>query len=109
MPIIWVVKPIEVILNRVLYKKLISEVFINMVLEKLKTILSEQFDVDESEITMDTNIYEDLEADSLDLVDLLSSIEEEFDIETDTDDDIINSINTVGDIVNFISEIKNID
>lgn len=109
MPIIWVVKPIEVTLNRVLYKKLISEVFINMVLEKLKTILSEQFDVDESEITMDTNIYEDLEADSLDLVDLLSSIEEEFDIETDTDDDIINSINTVGDIVNFISEIKNID
>lgn len=109
MPIIWVVKPMEVILNRVLYKKLISEVFINMVLEKLKTILSEQFDVDESEITMDTNIYEDLEADSLDLVDLLSSIEEEFDIETDTDDDIINSINTVGDIVNFISEIKNID
>lgn len=109
MPIIWVVKPIEVTLNRVLYKKLISEVFINMVLEKLKTILSEQFDVDESEITMDTNIYEDLEADSLDLVDLLSSIEEEFDIETDADDDIINSINTVGDIVNFISEIKNID
>lgn len=109
MPIIWVVKPIEVILNGVLYKKLISEVFINMVLEKLKTILSEQFDVDESEITMDTNIYEDLEADSLDLVDLLSSVEEEFDIETDADDDIINSINTVGDIVNFISEIKNID
>ncbi len=80
-----------------------------MILEKLKTILSEQFDVDESEITLETNIYEDLEADSLDLVDLLFSVEEEFDIETDADDDIINSINTVGDIVNFISEIKNID
>lgn len=109
MPIIWVVKPIEGILNRVLYKKLISEVFNNMVLEKLKAILSEQFDVDESQITSETNIYEDLEADSLDLVDLLSSIEEEFDIEINAEDDIINSINTVGDIVNFISEIKNMD
>lgn len=80
-----------------------------MVLEKLKAILSEQFDVDESQITPETNIYEDLEADSLDLVDLLSSIEEEFDIEINAEDDIINSINTVGDIVNFISEIKNMD
>ena len=80
-----------------------------MILEKLKAILSEQFDVDESQITLDTNIYEDLEADSLDLVDLLSSIEEEFDIEIDADDDLVNSINTVGDVVNFISEIKNID
>ena len=80
-----------------------------MVLEKLKAILSEQFDVDESQITSETNIYEDLEADSLDLVDLLSSIEEEFDIEINAEDDIINSINTVGDIVNFISEIKNMD
>lgn len=90
-------------------QKIISEVFNNMILEKLKAILSEQFDVDESQITLDTNIYEDLEADSLDLVDLLSSIEEEFDIEIDADDDLVNSINTVGDVVNFISEIKNID
>ena len=46
-----------------------------MVLEKVKAILSEQFDVEEDSITPDTNLSEDLEADSLDVVDLLMSIE----------------------------------
>ena len=71
-----------------------------MVLEKLKSILSEQFDVDESKITPETNLIEDLEADSLDLVDLISSIEDEFDIEAE--DEVMNSIVTVGDIANYI-------
>lgn len=48
-----------------------------MVLEKVKAILSEQFDVEEDSITPDTNLSEDLEADSLDVVDLLMSIEDE--------------------------------
>ena len=52
-----------------------------MVLEKVKAILSEQFDVEEDSITPDTNLSEDLEADSLDVVDLLMSIEDEFEIE----------------------------
>lgn len=87
----------------------ISEGFANMVLEKLKKILSEQFDVDESQIIPETNLYEDLEADSLDLMDLISSIEEEFDIEIDTDDDVLNSVSTVDDIVRLVSEFKHID
>lgn len=77
-----------------------------MVLEKVKAILSEQFDIEESSITMDTNLFDDLEADSLDLADLLASVEDEFDIEAT--DDVISSINTVGDVVKYISEIKNI-
>ena len=77
-----------------------------MVLEKVKAILSEQFDIDESNITMNTNLFDDLEADSLDLADLLASIEDEFDIEAT--DDVISSITTVGDVVKYISEIKNI-
>lgn len=77
-----------------------------MVLEKVKAILSEQFDIDESSITIDTNLFDDLEADSLDLADLLASVEDEFDIEAT--DDVISSINTVGDVVKYISEIKNI-
>lgn len=77
-----------------------------MVLERIKAILSEQFDVDESGITMDTNLFDDLEADSLDLADLLASVEDEFDIEAS--DDVISSISTVGDVVKYISEIKNI-
>ena len=47
-----------------------------MVLEKVKAILSEQFDVEEDSITPDTNLSEDLEADSLDVVDLLMSIDD---------------------------------
>ena len=77
-----------------------------MILERVKAILGEQFDIEESNITMDTNLFDDLEADSLDLADLLASVEDEFDIEAT--DDVISSINTVGDVVKYISEIKNI-
>ena len=52
-----------------------------MVLEKVKLILSSQFDVDEDTITLDTDIANDLGADSLDVVDLLMSLEDEFDVE----------------------------
>lgn len=73
-----------------------------MVLERLKAILSEQFDVEESKITPETKLIEDLEADSLDLVDLISSIEDEFDIEAE--DEVMGSIVTVGDIANYICD-----
>ena len=49
-----------------------------MVLEKVKVILAEQFDVDEDSLTNDTDLQDDLGADSLDVVDLLMSIEDEF-------------------------------
>lgn len=79
-----------------------------MVFEKIKSILSEQFDIENPEsITMETNLFEDLDADSLDLADLLATVEDEFDIEAS--DDSISSINTVGDVVNYISEAKNIE
>ena len=71
-----------------------------MVLEKLKSILSEQFDVEEDAITLDTNIVNDLGADSLDLVDLLMSIEDEFEIEIPDED--VDNIRTVGEVVKNI-------
>lgn len=71
-----------------------------MVLEKVKAILSEQFDVEEDSITVDTKISEDLGADSLDVVDLLMSLEDEFEIEVP--DDEIENIKTVGELVKFI-------
>ena len=52
-----------------------------MVFEKIKEILAEQLDADPEEMTMDTKIAEDLEADSLDVVELLMSIEDEFEVE----------------------------
>lgn len=73
-----------------------------MIFNKVIAILSEQFDVDESTITLKTLITDDLNADSLDVVDLIMSIEDEFDIEVP--DEAIESIKSVNDLVKFIEE-----
>ena len=73
-----------------------------MVFEKVKAILVAQLDAEEDDITMDTNIAEDLGADSLDIVDLVMSLEEEFD--TEIPDEEIENIKTVGDVVKHIEE-----
>lgn len=73
-----------------------------MVLEKVKMILSNQFDVDEDSITSETNIVEDLGADSLDVVDMLMSLEDEFDVEIP--DEEIEKMRTVADVVAYIEE-----
>lgn len=71
-----------------------------MVLEKVKAILAEQFDVEEDKVTADTDLQEDLGADSLDVVDLLMSIEDEFGVEVP--DDEIENFKTVGSLVSYI-------
>ena len=71
-----------------------------MVLEKIKVILAEQFDVEEDTIKPETDLQDDLGADSLDVVDLLMSIEDEFEIEIP--DEEIENIRTVGDLVSYI-------
>ena len=71
-----------------------------MVLDKVKAILAEQFDVEEDKITADTDLQEDLGADSLDVVDLLMSIEDEFEVEVP--DEEIENIKTVGSLVSYI-------
>ena len=71
-----------------------------MVLEKVKAILAEQFDVEEDKITADTDLQEDLGADSLDVVDLLMSIEDEFEVEVP--DEEIENLKTVGALVAYI-------
>ena len=71
-----------------------------MVLEKVKAILAEQFDVEEDKITADSDLQVDLGADSLDVVDLLMSIEDEFEVEVP--DEEIENIKTVGSLVSYI-------
>lgn len=73
-----------------------------MVFEKLRVILSHQFDVEKDTITMETNIMEDLGADSLDVVDMLMSLEDEFDVEIP--DEEIEKMRTVGEVVAYIEE-----
>ncbi|MBR4306168.1 MAG: acyl carrier protein, partial [Ruminiclostridium sp.] len=68
----------------------------------VKEIIVDQLDVDENDVTEATNIQEDLGADSLDIVDLVMSFEEEFDLEIP--DEQVEKIKTVGDIVKFIEE-----
>ena len=71
-----------------------------MELEKLKKIITEVLNVDESEITMDTKFIDDLGADSLDVYQIIMGVEEEFDIEIDND--AAEKISTVGDAVEAI-------
>lgn len=73
-----------------------------MVFEKVQAILSEQLDIDPSEITMDSALLEDLGADSLDVVDLVMSIEDEFNLEVS--DEALEDMTTVGDAVRYIEE-----
>ena len=71
-----------------------------MVFDKIKDIIVEQLDVEEDAVTMEASITEDLGADSLDVVDLVMSIEESFDVEIP--DEEVKNIKTVGDIVKYI-------
>lgn len=73
-----------------------------MVFDKVKKIIVDQLDVEEDKVTEAASITDDLGADSLDVVDLVMSFEEEFDIEIP--DDQVEKITTVGDIVKFIEE-----
>ena len=75
-----------------------------MVFEKLKEILAEQLDVDADSITKDSLLIEDLGADSLDAIDIVMSVEDEFKIEVP--DEIIEKIETVGDMLNYISPVS---
>ncbi|MDD6033029.1 MAG: acyl carrier protein [Oscillospiraceae bacterium] len=73
-----------------------------MIFDKVKDILVDQLDCEEDSVTMDASITDDLGADSLDLVDLVMSLEEEFDVEIP--DDQVENIKTVGDIVKYIED-----
>ena len=73
-----------------------------MIFEKLRELLAEQLEIDEDKITMDTNIVDDLGADSLDVVELLMSLEDEYDI-TITDD-AVRELYTVREVVEFVEK-----
>ena len=70
--------------------------------ERVQKIICEQLEIDSHLVTEDASISGDLGADSLDLVDLSMSIEEEFNLEVP--DDVLDHVRTVGDIVKFIED-----
>ncbi|WP_297213054.1 acyl carrier protein [uncultured Flavonifractor sp.] len=71
-----------------------------MIFEKMAALLAEQFGVEADSITMDTS-FEDLGADSLDIVELTMAVEEEFGLEN-MDEDDLSGISVVGDLVNYL-------
>ena len=73
-----------------------------MVFDKIKEIIVEQLGVEEDIVTAEANIQEDLGADSLDIVDLIQTIEDEYDLSIP--DEAVEEIKTVNDIVNYIEK-----
>ncbi|MBV5260902.1 acyl carrier protein [Synechococcus moorigangaii CMS01] len=72
------------------------------IFDKIKNIIVDQLDVDADAVTPESNFISDLDADSLDTVELVMAFEEEFDI--DIPDDVAEKITTVGEAVNIIAE-----
>ena len=72
-----------------------------MISEKLCALIAEQFNVDADTITMETSFADDLNADSVDIVDLSMAMEEEFGIDELGEEEAA-SITTVGDLVRFL-------
>ena len=72
------------------------------VFEKIKEIIVEQLGVAETSVTMEASFIDDLGADSLDIVELVMALEEEFDIEIPDSD--AEKVSTVGDVVDYIKE-----
>jgi acyl carrier protein len=70
--------------------------------EKVRTILAAQLDIDAEKITDTTNIADDLGADSLDVVELMMSVEEEF--ELTIDEEAVKTFRTVADVASYIDE-----
>ncbi|HIT60234.1 MAG TPA: acyl carrier protein [Candidatus Fimousia stercorigallinarum] len=70
--------------------------------DKVKELIMEEMDVEESQVTLDASFKDDLEVDSLDLFEMVMTLEDEFDVEIPSED--LESIKTVGDLVNYLEE-----
>ena len=71
-------------------------------LEKVKEVVAEKLNVDESEITESTSFKDDLDADSLDLFELVMALEDEFGIEIPSEE--LEKLVTVGDVVDYLKD-----
>lgn len=76
-----------------------------MVLDRIKELIEEEMNIPADTVTLESKIAEDLGADSIDAIELIMGIEEEFDIEISDDEAM--TIKTVGDLVNVIQKLTN--
>jgi len=73
-----------------------------MIFDSIKEIITEQLKVDEADVTMDTHLMKDLEADSIDAVEIIMAIEEKYGIEIPDED--AEKFQRVSDLVNYVEE-----
>lgn len=78
-----------------------------MVFEKVREIISEQLNISEGDVTLETSFKDDLNADSLDTFQIIMALEEEFDMEISNED--AEGIATVRDVVEFIKQANGLD
>lgn len=70
------------------------------VFETVKNVVVEELDVDEDQVTLDAKIKDDLEADSLDVFEIMNELEDKFNIQLDVEE----GIETIGDVVDFVKK-----
>ena len=75
-----------------------------MIFDRIRDIIIEQLQVEESDVNMDTNLMKDLSAGSLDAVEIIMAIEDEYGIEIP--DEEAEKMQTVGDLVRYVEENK---
>ena len=80
----------------------VDTVELKMVFEKIREIIASQLGKDEDEITLETNVKDDLDADSLDVFQIINDIEDEFEVSIEDPESIV----TVKDIVDFVENNK---
>lgn len=73
-----------------------------MIFEKIQAIIVEELGKEADEVKLDTNIQEELDADSLDLFQIINEIEDEFDVKIESEDGLV----TVADLVKYVEENK---
>ena len=72
--------------------------------DRILQIIAEQFNIDKDDLTEDMNFQDDLNADSIELVELVMTIEEEFDTEVSEDD--LDKLKTVGDVIDYVEDLE---
>ena len=73
------------------------------IFEKVREIIAEQFSMEPESVTADSTLEDDLGADSVDLVDLVVTLEQEFNLE-ETEESVLEEIKTVGDVADYIAK-----
>ena len=72
--------------------------------DRILQIIAEQFNIDKDDLTEDMNFQDDLNADSIELVELIMSIEDELDVQVD--DEKIEELKTIGDVLEYVEELE---